>query len=182
MTTTTEIATRLHKVLFGGRPDFRVTAWDHEGVGYLATEGTGEVHGPGACFLYLADEVAEWLEEANDPADYDDFCTSLRTAEDEQVARALLRELGLRAHAEGTCEPVIPDVYDVDGDPIGVGNYVQTVGLAVEDSDFGEVLEVHPDGCLDVYWAGAEARTERTPADGLRIISFEAYCALREGR
>src|SRR5690606_13813849 len=127
-TETADIATRLHNVLFGGRPEFRVTPWDYAGTGYLAVEGTGEVHGPGACFLYRADEVAEWLEEANDPTDYAVFCGAVGPVEDVAVARALWRDLELVAHAEGTCEPIIPEVAvcDVDGDPIEAGDYIQT--------------------------------------------------------
>lgn len=181
-TTTADIATALHRALFGGRPEFAVTAWDYEGVGYLATEGTGEVSGPGACFLYEATDVASWLASASDTTDYDDFCAAVGPVEDVGVARALWRDLELVAHAGGLCVPVIPAPKDIDGDPIEAGDYIQTVGLSPEDSDFGQVLAVLPDGRLDVYWAGSESRTECTPADGLRIISSAAYRALREGR
>lgn len=182
--TATEIADTLHTVLFGGRPEFAVTAWDHEGVGYVAIQGTGEVAGPGACFLYESADVAAWLASANDISDYDDFCASVGPVEHAGVARALLHELGLRAHAGGTCDPVIPEaaVYDADGDPIEPGDYIQTVGLSPEDSDFGEVIDLHFDGSLEVAWAGSASRGVIPPGNhsDLRIISRRAYVALRE--
>ena len=80
-----------------GGPGVMVYDFEHEGEGYIMTDGTGEGR-----FIYVAYDVETWAENY-EPADgltaYDDFCTdpTVGPVEDLGVIEAAYRLVGLIA-------------------------------------------------------------------------------------
>jgi hypothetical protein len=70
---------------------------------YLVTTGTGE-----GCFAYHVDDVARFLVQCIESADYNDFCEAVSPVEDRDVALALAHD-GVRIDRGGSCMPVLTD-------------------------------------------------------------------------
>jgi hypothetical protein len=103
------IAARLHRHIWGGRPEGRTAGVVLSGRAYVTTEGTGEVFAD-CCFLYPGDAVETYLDgytPTEDEAAYADFCQSVAPVEDERLARELLAAEELRACSAGLCQPIL---------------------------------------------------------------------------
>lgn len=77
----------------------------HEGSAYIIISGTGDCDG--GAFAFDAIDVEIWAEGAGEDADYQDFCDSTSPEEDEGLARAVYRELGVELFRAGSCVPVL---------------------------------------------------------------------------
>lgn len=93
--------------------EVNVFEFEHGGEDYMVVCDEGPT-----CFVYVAAEVAQWMENYEPNPDdvtkleiysraYQDFCETCDTVEDEDVARVALAKTGCSPMRAGSCTPIL---------------------------------------------------------------------------